>query len=98
MGLKYWGMNYMGETRARHPNQGTANLIMELGFGDANWNTVRLFDDFPVITNWQGQIKRAPDPETPATRITLTPTSDKNWHIFRTYRESPGTAGFRLII
>ena len=95
MGSKYFGENYVGETYARHPNQGTSLLIMEVGFGDASWNTVRLFDDFPSTTRWQGQAKRSSDLDDP-TKVTLTPSSDKNWHIFRTYRQSPGTAGFQI--
>ncbi len=33
-GTSQFGMGYIGETRGRHPNEGTSNLIMEVGFID----------------------------------------------------------------
>ena len=41
-----FGMNYMGETKAYHPNQGIQDMIAEVGFADNAWNAVRIVDDF----------------------------------------------------
>ena len=55
--LQYVGGNtgYIGETRARHPSQGTNGLIMEVGLvaGTDFLEGMRILDDFPDIVNWQ---------------------------------------------
>ena len=89
-----FGMDYMGETRAYHPNQGTQNLIAEVGFEAANWNTVRIVDDFTLgTTYWQRQAKLSGQPDIWAN---MAQTADPNWHIFHTYRQSPDIAGFQI--
>ena len=92
-GKTQFGMNYIGETRARHPNQGTVNMIGEVGFVEGNWNTVRILDDYPSTTNWQRQAKLTDQADV---FVNMQQTSDKSWHIFRLYRQSPGTAGFQI--
>jgi len=48
------GVGYVSETRGRHPDQGTNNMIMEAGFATSGFvNTIRIVDDFPSVTNWQ---------------------------------------------
>ena len=93
-GNKYFGMDYMGETRAYHPNQGTQDLIAEVGFADGNWNTVRIVDDFHLgTTYWQRQAKLTGDPDD---FVNMAQTADTDWHTFHTYRESPNIAGFQI--
>lgn len=90
-GRTLFGMGYMGETRLRHPDQGTVNLIAEFGFcaGSVWADNIRIVDDFPSITNWQRQA-------TPDVIVNMPQTADQNWHILHLYRESPGTAGFQI--
>ena len=88
------GLGYVGETRARHPSQGTNNMIMEIGFAASGFtNYLRIVDDFPSITNWQRQSSSAGITDG---LIDMSQTSDKNWHVFRVYRNSSGTAGFQI--
>ncbi len=93
-GQKSFGMNYIGETRGYHPNQGTQNLIAEAGFADANWNTVRIVDDFALgTTYWQRQAKLAGQPDV---FTNMAQTADQNWHVFHLSRLSPNFAGFQI--
>ncbi len=89
-----FGMNYMGETYSRHPNQGVSLKIAEYGFADAAWNTVRIVDDFQLgTTYWQRQAKLAGPTDV---FINMAQTANQNWHIFHTYRQSPNIAGFQI--
>ena len=60
-------------------------MIAEFGFTDANWNTVRILDDFPSITHWQRQAKQAGQT---GTLEDMAQTADQDWHIFHLFRES----------
>ncbi len=89
-----FGMDYMGETRAYHPNQGTSLLIAEVGFENNNWNTVRIVDDFMLGTTfWQRQAKLSGQPDA---WVNMAQTADPNWHVFHIYRQSPNIAGFQI--
>jgi len=89
-----FGMDYMGETRAYHPNQGTPLLIAEVGFEANSWNTVRIVDDFELgTTYWQREAKLTGQS---SAFINMAQTADQNWHIFHIYRESPDIAGFQI--
>jgi len=93
-GQKSFGMNYIGESRTYHPNQGTQNLIAEAGFADANWNTVRIVDDFLLgTTYWQRQAKLAGQPDV---FTNMAQTADQSWHVFHISRLSPNFAGFQI--
>ncbi len=92
-GQSSFGMDYIGETYGYHPNQGTANLIAEVGFADADWNTIRIVDDFPSTTHWQREAKNAGPT---AYLIDMAVTADSDWHTFSLYRESPNAAGFQI--
>ncbi len=92
-GNSQFGLNYIGETRARHVTAGTFRLIMELGFADADWNTVRIADYYVDNANWQRQAKPAGAADT---WQNMAQTADQNWHIFSIYRESAGIAGFKI--
>lgn len=93
VGQETFGMDYIGETMARHPNQGTLNMIAEMGFADASWNTVRIVDDFPSVTNWQRQANIAGQQ---GPLIDMAVTADQNWHVFKTFRENSGIVGFQI--
>jgi len=93
-GTRTFGVGYVGETRARHPNQGTTNMIMEVGFGSAGFvNIIRLVDDFPGITNWQRQTMAASVTEGV---LDMAQPADQNWHVFKLYRNNDATAGFQV--
>ena len=96
-GLNYAGGNtgYVSETRARHPDQGTQNLIMELGLASGTdfLNSIRIIDDFPSVTNWQRNAQAG----SATSVINMNQLADDAWHIFRVFRqESPLTAGFQI--
>jgi len=94
-GSTFVGTGYLGETYARHPNQGTNNMIMEAGFIQGAFsNTLRIADDFPSITHWQRQNKTSTTSGDPW--VNMAQTSDQGWHTFRVYRESDGSAGFQI--
>ncbi len=95
--LAYAGGNtgYIGETRASHPDQGTQNLIMEIGFASGTdfLNNIRIVDDFPSITNWQRNAQAG----SATTVVNMNQPADDDWHTFRLFRqESPLTAGFQI--
>ena len=94
-GITSFGLGYIGETYARHPNHGTENLIGEIGFVQGSFsNAIRIFDDFPSITNWQRQNKTSTTVGDP--KADMAQTADQNWHVFRLYRENSGVAGFQI--
>ena len=95
LGLANSGMNYMGESRARHPSQGTLNLVGEVGFADANWNTVRILDDYPspMSSFWRYSANIVGHD---AAYVDMPQTANQNWHIFHAYRQGTETAGFQI--
>jgi hypothetical protein len=94
-GLTYFGTGYVGETYARHPNQGTNLMIMEAGFVQGAFsNTLRIADDFHQIPNWERQSKTSTTTGDPW--VTMAQAANQNWHTFRIYRNSSGTAGFQI--
>jgi predicted GH43/DUF377 family glycosyl hydrolase len=89
-----FGMDFIGETQARHPNQGTQDKIVEVGFADGSWNTVRIVDDFLLgTTYWQRQAKLAGGSDI---FTNMAQPANQNWHVFHTYRQSPNIAGFQI--
>ncbi len=104
-GLKSFGMNYISETRAYHPDQGIHEMIGEVGLaqygtgGTGLTNSVRIVDDFKVLDGvpstmyWQRQSNNGSigDPF-----VNMAQRSDKEWHVFKIYRQAPGTAGFQI--
>jgi hypothetical protein len=93
-GRSQFGMNYIVETRAQHPDQGTLNLIAEVGFSNANFTCVRIVDDFTLgTTYWQRQAKLSGHPDI---FTNMTQTADKLWHTFRVFRQSPNIAGYQI--
>jgi hypothetical protein len=89
-----FGMDYMGETRAYHPNQGTQNLIAEAGFADNAWNAVRIADDWTLgTTYWQRQAKLTGQPDE---FFNMAQAADQDWHVFHVFRETPDIAGFQI--
>ncbi len=96
-GTSSFDMNYIGETRAYHPNQGTFPIIAEVGFASTDFTTVRIVDDFLLgTTYWQRQAKIAPNSDTQHPFYNMAQTADRNWHTFRIYRQSPDIAGFQI--
>jgi len=97
LGTSLFGMNYIGETRASHPDQGTQDLIAEFGFSDFTYSTVRIADDFMLGTAyWQRQAKIYPATDLTNPFYNMAQTADKEWHTFRVYREGTNTAGFQI--
>jgi hypothetical protein len=90
-----FGMNYIIESRASHPDQGTQDLIAEVGFTNSGWSAaVRIVDDFKNGTlYWQRQARST---ATPDEFINMAQTADPNWHIFRVFRQGTNTAGFQI--
>ncbi len=89
-----FGMNYMGETKAYHPNQGTQDMIAEVGFADNAWNAVRIVDDFLLgTTYWQRQAKTDGQPDE---YFNMAQEADQDWHVFHVFRETPDIAGFQI--
>ena len=96
-GTSSFGMNYIGETRAYHPNQGTVPIIAEVGFASTDFTTVRIVDDFMLgTTYWQRQAKIAPATDEAHPFYNMAQTADRAWHIFRIYRQSPDIAGYQI--
>ena len=93
LGTASFGMDYMLETRAYHPDQGTVNMIAQTGFSDVLWNVVRIVDDYPSTTHWQRQAKIVDEP---GELFEMQQLADTNWHIFRLFRNSPNIAGFQI--
>jgi len=88
------GVGYVSETRGRHPDQGTNNMIMEAGFATSGFvNTIRIVDDFPSVTNWQRHTAAASVSDGV---LNMARTADQDWHLFKIYRNSDGSAGFQV--
>jgi len=84
-----FGFNYIGETRARHPNTPAVNMIVEYGFSQSLTSfELRITDNFSTLGRWQWYNQSFSDNFGPAT--------DTDWHIYSIYRQSPGTVGFMI--
>ncbi len=94
-GNTVFGMNYIIESRASHPDQGVQDLIAEVGFTDAGWSAaVRIVDDFKLgTTYWQRQARNTASPDD---FINMAQTADQGWHIFSVFRQGLNTAGFQI--
>jgi len=88
-GSSAFGMDYIGETLARHPNIPLSNMVTEYGFAQNGTSfDLRITDNFPTVNRWQRYV---------GTSVTnFGPTTDVNWHVLGLYRQSPGTAGFKI--
>ncbi|MCU0458726.1 MAG: DUF2341 domain-containing protein [Bacteroidales bacterium] len=96
-GTTPFGMNYIGETRARHPDQGTVNMIAEVGFATTDWATVRIVDDFMLgTTYWQRQAKLLGQTDAANPFYNMAQQADQDWHLFRVFREGTNTAGYQI--
>ncbi|HOT16760.1 MAG TPA: DUF2341 domain-containing protein [Bacteroidales bacterium] len=84
-----FGMGYIGETRARHPNAPATDMIVEYLFSatQSSWD-LRLTDNYTTLSRWQWYVS--------TTSGNFGPNTDTNWHLYSIYRESPGTAGFMI--
>jgi hypothetical protein len=84
-----FGMEYIGETRARHPNTPATDMIVEYLFSEtqSSWN-LRITDNFTTVGRWQWYVS--------STSANFGPATTTGWHLYSIYRESPGTAGFLI--
>jgi hypothetical protein len=89
-----YGQGYIAETRAKHPNQGTQDMIIEVGFTDDYWSTVRIMDDFSDLTHWQKQARLSGGNDNNVTNMAQ--NSDKDWHIFHVGRNVENVAAFQI--
>ena len=89
-----FGMNYLEETRARHLNSGIPNMWMQVGFVTFDFtSSTKIQDDDGEFTYWQ---RYATIPYAYNPLVSMNQTLDTDWHIFRIFRQSPGTAGFQI--
>jgi hypothetical protein len=96
-GTKDFGSNYITETRAYHPDQGTDGMIAEVGLclPASLSHTVRILDGGQSTIFWR---KQAKDGGGDDIFENMAQRSDKDWHIFRVFRQGTGTlsAGFQI--
>ncbi|MHC1731101.1 MAG: DUF2341 domain-containing protein [Bacteroidales bacterium] len=95
-GTASYGMNYLTEARGYHPDQGTTNLIAEVGMATTLSYAVRIVDDFQLGTEfWQKQaINGGSD-----TWQNMAQPADQNWHVFKVWRTNvtgSNVAGFQI--
>jgi len=95
-GTTSYGMNYLTEARAYHPDQGTVNMIAEVGMATTLSYAVRIVDDFQLGTEfWQKQaINGGSDSWENMAR-----PADRNWHVFKVWRTNvtgSNVAGFQI--
>jgi uncharacterized repeat protein (TIGR01451 family) len=96
-GQTSFGMDYVMEAYARHPQAGSAiNMISEIGLMGAGFNgdKVRIADDFHNTANWERQAMLSSTPDDPWVTTSIPVTT--GWHTFRVSRISPNTAGFMI--
>ncbi len=93
-----FGMDYIEETRARHLDQGTTSQIMQVGFVTFGFEySTKIQDNDPELGNFTYWQRYASFPG--AGNYFVEPmgqTADTDWHTFRIFRLSPGTAGFQI--
>jgi len=90
------GMDRIVEAYAQHPDQGTVNMIAEVGLAGSGFgDTVRIADDYPSITHWQRQANTGGGDDV---WTDMAVEADAAWHTFRTYRRDLATdvAGFQI--
>ena len=93
-GRTSFGLDYLLEARARHPQAGTQNLVAEVGLMASSFSdNVRIVDDLPDTVHWQRQASAT---GSSGSVISMAQNSDTNWHIFRTYRLSQPLAGYQI--
>ncbi len=94
LGNTPFAMDVISETRAQHLDQGTPGNIMQVGFVNDDFAySTRIVDGHEDnLTHWQRQARDYWDEPV----VTMNQTADVNWHVFSVYRQSPGTAGFRI--
>ena len=92
-GLTVFGMDHIIETYAQDPDIATG--ISEVGFVQGAFTyCVRITDKFPggsyttTDYHWQKLVG--------SQNTNMAPALTNGWHIYRIYRESPGTAGFQI--
>ncbi len=90
-----FGMDYLVEASARHPQAGANLKIPEVGLagGSTLDNTVRIATNFHTTTYWERQAKTTSQLDT---WINMAQLANANPHIFRVYRKSPDIAGFQI--
>ncbi len=95
MSQQTFGMNYMVEAYAQHPQEGTLNMVPEVGFDDGTFgSTVRIVDDFPTSTTyWSREAKLSGQADN---FTTMAEKSDSGWHTFHIYRQNSQVAGFQI--
>ena len=95
-GTTSFGMDYIIETYGQDPLLQEVNGvygIVESGFvrsisGNIWLNSLRITDNFTTLNRWQRYIN--------SSWTNLPGAADNLWHKFSIYRESNGTAGFRI--
>jgi uncharacterized repeat protein (TIGR01451 family) len=97
-GQTTFGMDYMVEGYASHPQWGALNMISEIGLvgSGTSGDKVRIADDFHNTVNWERQSTLSTTPDDPWTTMGI--AADTAWHTFRVYRTSgtPNIAGFQI--
>ena len=93
-----FGMDYIEETRARHLDQGTPSQIMQVGFVTFGFEySTKIQDNDPEFRDFTHWLRYASFPG--AGNYYVEPmgqAADNEWHTFRVFRQSPGTAGFQI--
>ena len=99
-GSTSFGTGYVGETRGKHPNQGSISLIAESGFVSAStWvHCIRIMDNHPAGESpnteyWQ---KRTQTGGVAGPIKNMQQTADASFHIFRMYRNIGNTVDFEI--
>jgi hypothetical protein len=91
-----FGMNYIVEASAQHPQQGVLDMIAEVGLIDSDFgDIVRIVDDYPTSTaTWNRQAKLSGQAD--SNWNAMAEAADQQWHIFSVYRLSSDVAGFQI--
>jgi hypothetical protein len=94
--LPTFGMNYIVEAHAQHPQQGVLNMIAQVGLVDSAFgNRVRIVDDYPTSTaTWEKQAELSGQPD--SNWSAMAEAADQQWHVFSVYRLSSDVAGFQI--
>jgi hypothetical protein len=91
-----FGMNYIVEASAQHPQQGVLDMVAEVGLIDSDFgDIVRIVDDYPASTaTWNRQAKLSGQAD--SNWNAMAEAADQQWHIFGVYRLSSNVAGFQI--